>query len=171
VTSAFDEVELFNFYRTPMQRYYRRWMPKLLLMFIFVASIAAAIKYTPIISELKKFNSNPTPAATKSPIPISTTIAPTGGETAKPVTIGQRESVSVSCSGAVSMTVTASSKAVNTLTIINPAKSQVRSTGSQPSIITYGATAGVWQLIDVAQGSGSAAVIRWSPNGARCVQR
>ena len=143
-------------------------MPKLLLLLIFVASIAAAIKYTPIVTEIKKFNSKPIPAAIKSPIPISTVIAPAGGSTTKPITVGPRTSVVVSCLGAVSLTATASSNTVNTLTVINPAKAQVRSTGSQPSITTYSSSAGVWQLIDVAQGS--AVHIHWSPNGAHCVQ-
>jgi hypothetical protein len=74
----------------------------------------------------------------------------------------------LSCSGALSLTVTASSNAPNTLTVTAPASSQVISTGTQPSIITYGTSAGVWKLTDVSQGN--RAIIHWSPNGANCTQ-
>jgi hypothetical protein len=174
-TSRLQQTTLVNLYRTPKQRYYRGWMPRLLALFILLGIVGAVLQYTPLLSKIEGHRAKTVKASTPPPlknvIPTATTVKPTGGATIAPVTSGPTTlttTISVSCPGAVSLSVIGQSNALNTLTVSNPAKAVSHSTGTQPEVTTYSAAPGTWTLTDISEGS--AANIDWSANGTHCIQ-
>jgi len=174
-TSKFQQVPLVSLYRTPKQRYYRGWMPRLLILLILLAAVGAVLQYTPLLSKIEgshtKTVKSASPPPLKNVIPTTTTVKPTGGATIAPVTSGPTTlttTITVSCPGAVSLSVIGQSNALNTLTVLDPTKSVSHSTGTQPEVTTYSAAPGTWTLTDISEGS--AANIDWSANGTHCVQ-
>jgi hypothetical protein len=174
-TSKLQQTTLVNLYRSPKQRYYRGWMPRLLVLLILLGVVGAVLQYTPLLSKIEGHHTKTVKATAPQPlrnvIPTTTTVKPTGGATIAPVVSGPTTlttTISVSCPGAVSLSVIGQSNALNTLTVANPAKVLSHSTGTQPEVTTYSAIPGTWTLTDISEGS--AANIDWSANGTHCVQ-
>jgi cytoskeletal protein RodZ len=175
---AWDQIDYVNLYRSPKDRYYRRWMPKLLVLIIVVGGIIALLTQTPVLSKIEGAHDKSSQQTvshvkppTQSDIPTVTTVKPPNGATIAPVVSGPTTlttTISVSCPAAVSLSAIGNSNALNTLTVTGPTGASAKSTGSQPEVTTYSSRAGIWNLTDVSEGT--AANIDWSANGTNCIQ-
>ncbi|WP_276971723.1 hypothetical protein [Ferrimicrobium acidiphilum] len=173
-----NQIELVRLYRSPKDRYYRRWMPRLLLLLLIAIAVLFLITNTPVLSKIEGAHNQSrqqsithvkTPV--QSTIPTVTTVKPPNGAAIAPVISGPTTlttQISVSCPAAVSLSAVGNSNALNTLTVTSPTGSSAKSTGSQPEVTTYSKQAGIWTLTDISEGS--AANIDWSANGTNCVQ-
>jgi len=104
--------ELVNLYRSPKDRYYRGWQPRLLVLLILIGVIALLLTHTPLLKNLEgAHDKSQQQSHVKAPpvqttIPTTTTVKPANGATIAPVTSGPTTlttTISVSCPAAVSL--------------------------------------------------------------------